>query len=136
MRPETPEVWPERQRISWIWLLVPCSRRSHASAEARRGPGGAQRTSTSAVRSSAPLWILAITALAFFLRETRQLFVPVALALLASYVFYPLFRSFNRRGLPRALSHGRVDEPAVLVMGLGRLGLHSCHPADHHGQKR
>jgi predicted PurR-regulated permease PerM len=63
---------------------------------------------------SAPLWILAVIALAFFLRESRGLFVPLALGFLASYVLQPVVRWIDRLGVPRTLSAGSV---VLLVVG-------------------
>lgn len=51
-----------------------------------------------------PLWILACLGTAFFLREARTLFVPVALAILASYALRPVTAWGDRVRVPRSIS--------------------------------
>lgn len=73
--------------------------------------GRPRRQSEWAALVAAPLWLLALVALAFFLRETRGLFVPLALGFLASYVLQPAVRWLDRLGSPRTLS-------AAIVVGV------------------
>lgn len=80
------------------------------------------RDDTHAVASlRAPLWILAVVATLLFLRETREVWVPIALALLASYALYPITNWLHRRArLNRVLSAAVVV--ALVMGGLGWLG--------------
>ena len=64
-----------------------------------------------------PLWILAVIAVLFLLRETSVLLVPIALAGLTSVVLYPLVVRLAHVGLPPALGAG-----LVLVLILGSIG--------------
>ena len=48
-----------------------------------------------------PLWILASIAVAFFLRAARDLLIPIALAVLASYALEPLVAWLARHRVPR-----------------------------------
>src|SRR4051794_3646268 len=60
---------------------------------------------------AAPLWILAVIALAMFLRQSRALFLPVALAALLSFALAPAVRGLRSLRLGRWLS-------ASLVVGV------------------
>jgi predicted PurR-regulated permease PerM len=62
-------------------------------------------------RLVAPLWVIAALVTAFFLREARSLFVPIALALLAAYALYPVVLWVERFRIPRLAS-------AAMVVGL------------------
>ena len=64
-----------------------------------------------------PLWILAVIAAAFFLRESRGLFVPLALGFLASYVLQPVVSQLDRLGTPRVLNATVVVGVVVGVVG-------------------
>jgi predicted PurR-regulated permease PerM len=79
----------------------------------------ARRTGEASWRGlvAAPLWVLATIALAFFLRETRGFFVPLALGFLASYVLQPVVRRLDRLGTPRVVNAG-----AVLAVVAGAVG--------------
>jgi predicted PurR-regulated permease PerM len=66
---------------------------------------------------SMPLWILAVIAAAFFLRESRGLFVPLALGFLASYVLQPVVSQLDRLGTPRVLNATFVVGVVVGVVG-------------------
>lgn len=66
---------------------------------------------------SMPLWILAVIAAAFFLRESRGLFVPLALGFLASYVLQPVVSQLDRLGTPRVLNATIVVGVVVGVVG-------------------
>lgn len=70
-----------------------------------------------AVASTTPLWILATIALAFFLRETRDICVPVALALLLSFPLAWLTGRLDRLGMPRILGAGLVVGAVVASLG-------------------
>jgi len=48
-----------------------------------------------------PLWVLALVALAFFLRSTRELFVPIVLAVLIAYALAPIVAWLQDRRVPR-----------------------------------
>ncbi|WP_371156291.1 AI-2E family transporter [Jannaschia sp. 2305UL9-9] len=54
--------------------------------------------------TSAPLWILAVVALAFLLHSAASLFSPVVMALVLGVVLSPVTRRIDRLGAPRALS--------------------------------
>jgi predicted PurR-regulated permease PerM len=83
----------------------------------RLSDGSRERASAGWIAQlSPPLWVLAVVASAFFLRETRQIFVPLALALLASYAVFPLFAALNRLQMPP------IASAAVVVGGLVALG--------------
>ncbi|HEX7085271.1 MAG TPA: AI-2E family transporter [Vicinamibacterales bacterium] len=62
-----------------------------------------------------PLWMLAMIAVGFFLRESRELCVPIALAVLFSYALYPAVSWLTRHRVPRLAA-------ATLVVG-GLLGV-------------
>jgi predicted PurR-regulated permease PerM len=51
-----------------------------------------------------PLWILAICALAVGLRETREVLIPLMLAILFSLILSGIVESLRRRRVPRGLS--------------------------------
>lgn len=50
---------------------------------------------------AAPLWILAVIAALFLLREARALAIPIALGVLISYAFEPVVAWLERRRVPR-----------------------------------
>ena len=64
-----------------------------------------------------PLWILAVIAALFLLREMRVLLVPIALAALASAVLYPLVSWLEGKRLPPP-----VGAALVLILILGVTG--------------
>lgn len=51
--------------------------------------------------SAIALWILAVIAVLFFVREASQLLIPIVLAILISYVLEPLVAGMARHHLPR-----------------------------------
>jgi predicted PurR-regulated permease PerM len=55
-----------------------------------------------------PLWILAVVAILFFLREARTLLIPIALAVLMSYALAPVVTWLERRRVPRLAGAGLV----------------------------
>jgi predicted PurR-regulated permease PerM len=55
-----------------------------------------------------PLWILALVALAFFLRSTRELFVPIVLSLLIAYALAPIVAWLEERRVPRVAGSALV----------------------------
>lgn len=69
---------------------------------------------------SVPVWILALVAVTFILREARTLFVPVALAVLIAAAITPLLAWFDRIRIPRAVSAAVVV--AVFVAAAGSTG--------------
>lgn len=64
-----------------------------------------------------PLWVLTCLAGAVFLRTASELFIPIVVAILASYALEPIVRRFHAVGVPRALAAGLLL--AVLVTGAG-----------------
>lgn len=66
-----------------------------------------------------PLWILALVALAFFLRSTRELFVPIVLAILVAYALAPVIAWLERHRVPRAAGSALV---LILLVGLAGWG--------------
>lgn len=64
-----------------------------------------------------PLWILVFLATSFFLREARTLFVPVALAVLASYALRPVMVWCDRIRLPRVVSAAIVVSLIFAMVG-------------------
>lgn len=62
------------------------------------------------------LWILAIIAALFFLRNARDLLLPVALAVLISYALEPLVAWLERHGVARLAGASLV---MLLVLGAG-----------------
>jgi predicted PurR-regulated permease PerM len=81
--------------------------------------GQENRQVAQTTRLAIPLWILAVIATALFLRETRGFFVPIALAMLASYAVYPVASRIDRLGVPRVLSAAIVVGVVVGLAGLG-----------------
>jgi predicted PurR-regulated permease PerM len=66
------------------------------------------------------VWVIAVVALLFFLQTARNLLVPIALAVLASYALEPIVASLERHLVPRT-----VGAPAVLCSC--SLSLRHCH---------
>jgi len=64
-----------------------------------------------------PLWILALVALAFFLRSTRELFVPIVLAMLAAAALAPVVRWLEARRVPRVVGSSLVVVALVALAG-------------------
>jgi predicted PurR-regulated permease PerM len=58
--------------------------------------------------TSVPIWILASVAAIWFLREARDLLVPIALGILISYALEPIVGWLERRGITRLLGAGVV----------------------------
>lgn len=71
---------------------------------------------------SIALWIVAIIAIAFFLRAASQLFIPITIAVLLSYALEPVVAWLVRRHVPRA-----AGATALLlgIIGLGAWGVYS-----------
>jgi len=59
------------------------------------------------------VWVIAVVALLFFLQTARNLLVPIALAVLASYALEPIVSWLERHLVPRT-----VSAPAVLLLVL------------------
>jgi predicted PurR-regulated permease PerM len=62
-------------------------------------------------RTSSPrvaIWILAIVATIWFLREARDLLIPIALGILVSYALEPVVAWLERHGVKRPLGAGLV----------------------------
>jgi predicted PurR-regulated permease PerM len=62
-----------------------------------------------------PLWIIAVCALVVVLRLGREAFIPLALAILAAFVFSGLVETLRRWHVPRTVSAGVL----VLLVALG-----------------
>ena len=58
--------------------------------------------------TSVPIWILASVAAIWFLREARDLLIPIALGILVSYALEPIVSWLERRGITRLLGAGVV----------------------------
>jgi predicted PurR-regulated permease PerM len=71
-----------------------------------------------------PLWILALIAIAFFLRATRELFVPIAIAALISYALYPVVTWLEQHRVPHVAAVSLLvgGLPAVTLWGASTLG--------------
>ena len=65
----------------------------------------------------AALWVLTCLAGAMFLRAASELFIPVVVAVLASYALEPIVRRLHRIRIPRAIGAGVLL--AALVAGVG-----------------
>ncbi len=68
---------------------------------------------------SIPVWILALVAITFVLREARSLFVPIALAVLGAAAVSPILVWFDRIRVPRSVS-------AAIVVGAFTAGVGWC----------
>jgi predicted PurR-regulated permease PerM len=66
---------------------------------------------------TAALWVLALIALAFFLRATQSLLIPIAIGILLSYALAPLVTALERCRIPRA-----VAAAVVLLVLVGITG--------------
>ena len=69
--------------------------------------------------AAAALWILTCLAGALFLRAAGELFIPIVVAVLASYALDPVVRRFRAIGVPRALAAGLLL--AALGLSAGAL---------------
>jgi len=65
----------------------------------------------------AALWVLTCLAGAIFLRTASELFIPIVVAVLASYALEPVVRRLHALRIPRALSAGLLL--GALVVGAG-----------------
>ncbi len=76
------------------------------------------------VAIAVPLWVLALIATAFFLREARELFVPIAIAALISYALYPVVWWLEQHRVPRSAAVSLVVGGllAVTLWGVSTLG--------------
>ena len=83
------------------------------SGEGRRTRGGKRQITLGwSTAWVLPLWILALVALAFFLRSTRELFVPIVFAALAASALAPVVSWLEARRVPRVAGSSLV----VLVL--------------------
>jgi len=62
------------------------------------------------------LWVLAVVAVVFLLRESGGLLIPIVIAILISYALEPAVAWLQRRGVQRPLGAGLV---VVAILGLG-----------------
>jgi predicted PurR-regulated permease PerM len=69
--------------------------------------------------ASVAIWILACVAAAWFLREARDLLVPIALGILISYALEPIVRWLEARGVVRLLGAGLVMLMILAAIGIG-----------------
>ena len=65
------------------------------------------------------LWVLTCLASAMFLRTASELFIPIVVAVLASYALEPIVRRLHAIGIPRVLGAGLLL--AALVAGAAAL---------------
>jgi predicted PurR-regulated permease PerM len=72
---------------------------------------------------AAPIWIVAIVALIFLLREASQLLIPIVLAVLISYALEPVVAWLARRRVPRMLGAALVLGSILGVFGWGAYNL-------------
>jgi predicted PurR-regulated permease PerM len=69
-------------------------------------------------RSAVPaLWVLTCLAAAIFLRTASELFIPIVVAVLASYALEPIVRRLHALRIPRAVAAGVLL--GALVVGAG-----------------
>jgi predicted PurR-regulated permease PerM len=66
-----------------------------------------------------PIWLLTCLASAMFLRVAAELFIPIVVAVLASYALEPIVRRLHAIRVPRVLGAGLLL--AALVTGAGTL---------------
>ena len=69
-----------------------------------------------------PLWLLAIVATLFLLREATQLLIPIVLAVLISYMLEPIVAWLARHRLPRLAGTSAV---LITLLGLAIWGTYS-----------
>jgi predicted PurR-regulated permease PerM len=65
------------------------------------------------------VWILAVVATIWFLREARALLLPIALGILISYALEPIVRWLERRGIKRWVGAALVMLTVVALAGSG-----------------
>jgi predicted PurR-regulated permease PerM len=80
-------------------------------------PSDAELRRDAAPPGSGPLWVIAAVAVLAVLQVGRDVFIPMALALLLAVVLIPPARLLQRAGLPRALA-----VLLLLVLTLGTIG--------------
>lgn len=68
---------------------------------------------------SPPVWILGAVAAFFLLREARGILLPIAVALVLTFVLAPLVRRLRRRGIPEAVGAGLLVVALLAVLGVG-----------------
>jgi predicted PurR-regulated permease PerM len=83
--------------------------------------GGNSRPTVSSA-SAVALWILAVIATVFFLRASRMLLIPIALAVLISYALAPLVSWLERWRVPRLAGAGLV---LLLILGASVSGAYA-----------
>ena len=69
------------------------------------------------------LWVLAILATLFFLREASQLLIPIVLAVLVSYALEPIVGWLSRHRVPRMVGASAVMAIVVAVAAYGVITL-------------
>lgn len=74
-------------------------------------------------RLAAPLWVLAVVAVVFFLHEARELFIPIALAALISYALHPIVLWLERARVPRVLGAALVVTAIAAIVAWGAWAL-------------
>src|SRR5687768_16999490 len=78
--------------------------------------------STVSFGSAVALWIVAVVAIVFFLRASKTLLIPIALAVLISYALAPVVSWLERYRVPRLAGAGLV---LLLVLGAGASGAYA-----------
>jgi predicted PurR-regulated permease PerM len=68
------------------------------------------------------VWVLAVLATLFFLREAKSLLIPIALAVLISYALEPVVAWLERRRVPRLAAAAAV---LFVILGVGALGVYT-----------
>jgi predicted PurR-regulated permease PerM len=68
------------------------------------------------------VWILAATAILFFLRFSRELLIPIAVAVLVSYALWPVVEWLQRRRIPRSAGAAIV---MLVILGCVAWGMHA-----------
>jgi predicted PurR-regulated permease PerM len=79
-----------------------------------------QLSNTLDVRSSRAMQALAAVALIFFARYAEAILLPVAVALVLTFLLSPLVRGMRRHGVPDALGAAVVVGGFVLAVSIWR----------------
>lgn len=87
------------------------------------GIGAVHETDRSTRGAVVALWILAVIATLFFLRQAADLLIPIVLAVLLSYVLEPAVAWLERRRLPRVAGSSLVMLVILVLAGWGAFSL-------------
>jgi predicted PurR-regulated permease PerM len=72
-----------------------------------------------ALSQSVAVWILAILATLWFLRQARELLIPIALGILITYALEPVVIWLERRGIKRLIGAGLVMLAILVTVAAG-----------------